>query len=211
MCTISTNGDPIIENYSYKNKKHIMFIQRMVIRICLINMYSTIQTDFSKLFPKDVHLTIYKPSEPDLLEKLKSFGGIIISGSNRRIHADKSPHQLPKELLNLGIPVLGICYGFQWMTHVLGGIVATFPDKKVRKYNKFLEIKEPFMVSRHKYRFNHHDYIATIPSGFTEVLSKDNEIWIAYDKEKRFIGIQFHPEIYVATGKAFFMEWILSF
>lgn len=183
----------------------------MVINICLINMYNTIETDFTKLFSKDVRLTIYKPDEPELLDKLKGFSGIIISSSNRRIHIDKSRHQLPKELLNLGIPILGICYGFQWMTHVLGGIVATFSDKKIRKYNKFIEIKEPFMVSRHKYRFNHHDYIATIPTGFTQVLSKDNEIWIAYDKEKNYIGIQFHPEIYVSTGKEFFMKWISNF
>lgn len=183
----------------------------MTTKICLINMYNTIETDFSKLFPKDIHLTIYKVSEPNLLEKLKMFDGIIISGSNRRIHTDRSRHQLPRELLDLGIPVLGICYGFQWMTHTLGGIVATFPDKKIRKYNKFLEIKEPFVVSRHKYRLNHHDYIATIPPRFTEVLSQDNEIWIAYDKEKRYLGVQVHPEKYIATGKEFFKQWILSF
>ena len=183
----------------------------MVVNICLINMYKNIETDFSKLFPKGVDLTIYKVSEHNLLEKLKMFDGIIISGSNRRIHSDKSRHQLPKELLDLGIPVLGICYGFQWMTHVLGGVVATFPDKKERIYNKFITIKEPFSVSRHKYKFNHHDYIATIPPGFTEVLSHGEEIWVAYDKEKRYLGVQFHPEKYVVTGKDFFMKWVLCF
>ena len=180
----------------------------MMVKICIIDMYKQIETDFSKLFPKEVFLTIYKVSEPNLLEKLKAFDGIIISGSNRRIHADRSLHQVPRELLDLGIPVLGICYGFQWMTHVLGGVVATFPDKKKRIYNKIFEIKEPFTVSKHKYKFNHHDYIATIPSGFTCVLSQGNETWIAYDKEKRYMGVQFHPEKFVSTGKEFFMEWI---
>lgn len=179
-------------------------------KICIIDMYKTIETDFFKLFSKDVQLNIYKVSEPNLLEKLKSFDGIIISGSNRRIHTDKSSHQLPRELLDLGIPVLGICYGFQWMVHVLGGIVATFPDKKKRKYSKFLTITEPLKVSRHKYKFSHSDYIATIPPTFTSTLTNDEEIWVAYEKEKRYIGIQFHPEKYVSTGKDFFMRWIES-
>jgi GMP synthase (glutamine-hydrolysing) len=173
-------------------------------------MYKKIETDFSKLFPKEVLLTIYKVNEPNLLEKLKAFDGIIISGSNRRIHTDRSRHQLPRELLDLGIPVLGICYGFQWMTHVLGGVVATFPEKKEKKYNKFFEIKEPFMLSRHKYKFNHHDYIATIPPGFTEVLSHGEEIWMAYDKITGHIGVQFHPEKQLATGREFFMKWLIK-
>jgi GMP synthase (glutamine-hydrolysing) len=173
-------------------------------------MYKTIETDFSKLFPKEVDLTIYKVSEPNLLEKLKAFDGIIISGSNRRIHTDRSRHQLPKELLDLGIPVLGICYGFQWMTHVLGGIVATFPDKKERKYNKFITITEPFKVSRHKYKFNHHDYIATIPPTFTKILSHGDEIWMAYDTEKKHLGVQFHPEKYLAAGKEFIKQFVLK-
>lgn len=169
-------------------------------------MYKTIETDFFKLFPKDVPLTIYKVSEPNLLEKLKAFDYIIISGSNRRIHTDKSRHQLPRELLYLGIPVLGICYGFQWMVHVLGGNVATFPDKKERSYNKYLTITEPFKVSRHKYKFSHNDYIATIPPTFTDVLSQGDEIWIAYDKENKYLGVQFHPEKHLATGKEFLLS-----
>lgn len=172
-------------------------------------MYSDASgTDFSKLFPIDI--SIYKASEPNLLEKLKAFDGIIISGSNRRVHTDKSRHQLPKELLDLGIPVLGICYGFQWMTHVLGGCVATFPDKKERKYNKYLTISEPFKVSRHKYNFTHNDYIATIPPTFTSVLSQGDEIWIAYDKQRGHIGVQFHPEKTSSTGREFFMKWLIK-
>lgn len=180
----------------------------MVIHICVIDMYRTCETDFSKLFPKNVLLTIYKVSEPNLLEKLKAFDGIIISGSTRRIHTDRSRHQLPKELLDLGIPVLGICYGFQWIVHVLGGNVATFSDKKTRNYNKFLTITEPFKISRHKYNFSHNDYIATIPPTFTNILSQGDEIWVAYDKEKRHLGIQFHPEKHLATAREFFMKYV---
>ena len=178
--------------------------------ICIIDMYTASETDFSKLFPKDFRLTIYKASEPNLLEKLRAFDGIIISGSKRRIHTDKSRHQLPKELLDLGIPVLGICYGFQWMTHVLGGIVATFPDKKERKYNKYLTIHEPFEVSRHKYNFTHNDYIATIPPTFTSVLSQGDEVWIAYEEKRGHIGVQFHPEKTLSTGREFFMKWLIK-
>jgi len=58
------------------------------------------------------------------------------------------------------------------------------------------------------YKFIHYDYISKIPNNWDIVIKKGNQIWMSYDKKKKIIGIQFHPEAVKKTRKIFFRNWI---
>jgi GMP synthase-like glutamine amidotransferase len=153
-------------------------------------------------------------------KKIYKYNAIILSGSSKRVLEEGAP-DLPKEILRLKIPILGLCYGFQWMVKVLGGKVATFLDKKEHKYNKWIEFKKPFNISTEKYYFYHHDYIQELPHSGSQwesiyennqnnVNEKNNEhqIWIAENKKMGLLGLQFHPESHRKSAIAFYSTWI---
>jgi GMP synthase (glutamine-hydrolysing) len=179
--------------------------------ICVINNYTNkkLLPDFEKVFlkiDKNIRTIVIDSTDKHLIEKVQSFDAIILSGSDRRISKEYSI--LPIELLKLKIPILGICYGFQWMAFLGGGFIDTFNDNKNHKYNKFISIEKPFSVSRRLYTFSHHDYITVIPKRFNECIRIDNMIIMAVDKIHKIIGIQFHPEIHTSSANEFFTNWI---
>jgi len=181
--------------------------------ICVIDNYTdtTLSVDFSKLFrkiDKTVVITTYSSTENELLHKIRSgsFDAIMLTGSDRRIKTDRV---LPVALLKLKIPILGICYGFQWMTHVLDGTLSSFENNKNCNYTKFLTIDEPFVVSRRLYTLSHHDYITKVPKGFVDTLVYNNMIFMAFDKKNKHVGIQFHPEKHSPSAIEFFRSWIM--
>lgn len=134
--------------------------------------------------------------------------GIIIGGSTSRI-LTKTALKLPQKIFTSGIPILGICYGFQLMMQNMcsSTAISTFPNSKENKRRKYLTIELPnFKVSRTLYYFIHHDYITKIPKSWKKDIVHGDEIWMAH--YKKHIGIQFHPEKFIKTGKMFFEEWI---
>jgi len=183
----------------------------MVLTICVLHMKRKRDTSFEELFStldSSIHVVVYTPREKNLLEKILQLqpDGILITGSERRIHRIQQ-NLLPERLLDLGIPVLGICYGFQWMTWRKGGINHTFEDKKLHEYEKYLEISAPFHISRRKYVFTHHDFIYELPASWKKVIDHEDQIWMAYESSTGHIGIQFHPEKLPASAHAFFPSW----
>jgi GMP synthase (glutamine-hydrolysing) len=180
--------------------------------ICVIDNYidKTLSIDFAKLFVKinnTVIITTYNSTDIDLLHKIRkgSFDAIILTGSERRVKKDTV---LPAELIKLKIPILGICYGFQWMTHILDGKIHSFDNDKNCNYTKFIEIDEPFVVSRRLYTFSHHDYITKVPKKFIETVNYNNMIIMAFDKNNKHIGVQFHPEKHNPSSIEFFRSWM---
>jgi GMP synthase (glutamine-hydrolysing) len=124
--------------------------------------------------------------------------GIILSGGPASVLATGSP-QVPKELFELGVPVLGICYGMQLMGHVLGGKVR---PGKVREYGhaeiKVDEKAELFykLPSKQKVWMSHGDHVDVLPKGFHGMAHSHNSLAAAMDDPKRRLyGIQFHPEV----------------
>jgi GMP synthase (glutamine-hydrolysing) len=134
----------------------------------------------------------------DIIKSLEP-EGIILSGGPASVYEQGSPTADP-EIFNLGIPVLGICYGFQFMIHALGGKV-----KKAQKreygyaslnitdhgglYRNIDKIKECWM--------SHGDSIERLPDGFEITAYTENTpVASGVNREKRLYGLQFHPEVH---------------
>jgi GMP synthase-like glutamine amidotransferase len=151
----------------------------------------------------------------DIIKDYKSqfkYNVIILSGSTKRVLQDGS-HDLPKNILRLKIPVLALCYGYEWIVKVLGGKVATFENNKEHVYNKFIEFKKPFTVSKQKYHFYHHDYIKELPSGgnnneWVALCVHDDQIWAAHNEKLQIMCLQFHPEFHKKSGIEFYSKFI---
>jgi GMP synthase (glutamine-hydrolysing) len=136
------------------------------------------------------------------LDKVKAFKpkGIILSGSPSSVYDAGAP-LVGKDHLELGIPVLGICYGMQLLTHVYGGRVAK-SDK--REFGR-AELKMDkagglfYGVGRDGGTLvwmSHGDRIETMPAGFHAIAHTDNSPTAAMaDEQRKFYGVQFHPEV----------------
>ena len=124
--------------------------------------------------------------------------GIVLSGGPSSVYEDGAP-KLDPRVFELGIPVLGICYGMQLMAHTLGGRVE--PGHK-REYGK-TEMK----VVDHEDLFcgldreivgwmSHGDSVAEAPNGFSVLAQTPNTpIASMGDNQRKFYGVQFHPEV----------------
>ncbi len=136
------------------------------------------------------------------LEEIKAFApkGIILSGGPASVY-DKEAPQVPRELLDLGVPVLGICYGMQLMAYLLGGKVE---HSQKREYGPaeltILDHKDLFygLEPSRRYRvwMSHGDRVEELPPGFESIAHSDNSPYAAVrHKEKPLFGVQFHPEV----------------
>ncbi len=153
------------------------------------------------------------------IEKIKEMNpkGIILTGGPNSCYEEDSP-AYTKELFELGIPVLGLCYGAQLMQHILGGKVEKAP---VREYGKtrvyvdpdsplFAEVGTPITgavpgvtCKDHETDtreticwMSHFDYISQAAPGFSITAhTADCPVAAAEDNEKRLYAIQFHPEV----------------
>lgn len=149
---------------------------------------------------------------PNLIDtiKKKNVDAIIISGSHLRINRNRKI--LDSRILSLNIPVLGICFGWQWIAYTLTEIktIDSYPNKEFKIYNKKLEIKTPFKIRPCIYKFGHHDFVTKIPVGWTESIKhqKSKQIWVAFDNKNKHMGVQFHPENLCSSSTAFFKGWL---
>lgn len=135
--------------------------------------------------------------------------GIILSGSSYRIF-NKNISNINLKIFKLKIPILGICYGYQYIIKNIGDInfLNSHLNKKIHKYNKKLIINKPFKIYKNIYYFNHFDYIQKLPDNWISIIKNKDQIWMAYDKINKHIGIQFHPEKYKKSGRIFYKKWI---
>lgn len=134
------------------------------------------------------------------LEEIKEFNpkGIIFTGGPNSVYGEDSP-VYEKAIFDLGIPILGICYGSQLMAHLLGGNVETAPvseyghtEVKLDTTSKLFEgVKENEVCW-----MSHTDYIEKAPSGF-KVIGKTPACPVAAmeNEDKNFYATQFHPEV----------------
>ena len=124
--------------------------------------------------------------------------GIIFTGGPNSVYIENAPKP-DKELFELGIPILGICYGLQAMSHVLGGNVK--PSDK-REYGKtavrydrssplFKGLGDEGMVW-----MSHTDFVSEMPAGFRSVaFSSECPVAAMEDSDRKLYGLQFHPEV----------------
>ncbi|WP_040196099.1 glutamine-hydrolyzing GMP synthase [Candidatus Soleaferrea massiliensis] len=124
--------------------------------------------------------------------------GIIFTGGPNSIYAENSPSCDPR-VFELGIPVLGICYGIQCMAHALGGTVQSARAREYGKTNTVYNTDSALFSGLPKEGvswMSHTDYIETLPAGF-EAVAHTNECPTAAMQhvERMLYGVQFHPEV----------------
>ncbi len=124
--------------------------------------------------------------------------GIIFTGGPNSIY-DKDSPKVDKEIFKLGIPILGICYGMQYMAYTLKGIVK---KAKTREYGeiKVQLDKENLLFKGLKDEniclMSHTDYVDKIPNGFKVIAKSQNcKIAAIANDQDKFYGVQFHPEV----------------
>jgi GMP synthase (glutamine-hydrolysing) len=138
--------------------------------------------------------------------------GIILSGGPASVYAKGAP-QCDERIFTLGLPVLGICYGMQLMTKLLGGEVAR---SHMREYGR-----AAITVTNHKALFknvtrrsiswmSHGDKVRRMPAGFVRIAMSGNTHVAAFaDFDRRLFGVQFHPEVaHTQYGKTILKNFV---
>jgi len=124
--------------------------------------------------------------------------GVIFTGGPNSVYLETSP-QISNEIFELGIPVLGICYGAQLMAHNLGGKVDPAKSPEYGKTETFYD-NNSILFSEIKSKdiswMSHGDYISKLPNGFKAVAYSETCPFAAFENaENNFYGLQFHPEV----------------
>lgn len=134
------------------------------------------------------------------VEKIKARNpkGIIFTGGPNSVYGEDSP-QIDKSIYELGVPVLGICYGEQLMAHTLGGKVSTAPNGEHGKTAIELDSSSALFEdinSNEECWMTHVDYVEKAPEGFKVIgKTKDCPMAAIENTEKKLYGVQFHPEV----------------
>ena len=134
------------------------------------------------------------------LEKIKNFQpkAIVLSGGPSSVYGEGAP-QLDPHFFELPYPMLGICYGMQLMSKMLGGEVEASAHREYGKANLKLQ-KQALLFegvnSDSQVWMSHGDKVVRIPEGFVEVGSSENCKFAAVENpDRKFYGVQFHPEV----------------
>ena len=137
------------------------------------------------------------------LEEIKAYApiGIIFTGGPNSVYLEDAPH-VDAGIFELGVPILGICYGCHLMAHSLGGQVTAAQQDTAREYGKtvtYYDTACPLFAglpSEGISWMSHGDYMAKVPEGFTLVghTHACPNAAIA-DESRGFYGVQFHPEV----------------
>ncbi len=140
----------------------------------------------SRIYPNDVPAS-----------RLKNAVGIILSGGPRSV-ARQPKLKFDKKIFNLGVPILGLCYGHQLMADYFGGQVESGAAReyglatlKTSSSPIFAGVKKQTTVW-----MSHGDHVDKMPAGFKQIATTGNRSVAAMADEKRkFYGFQFHPEV----------------
>ncbi|MCC5894003.1 MAG: glutamine-hydrolyzing GMP synthase [Alkalibacterium sp.] len=134
-------------------------------------------------------------------EELKNMNvkGIIFSGGPMSVY-DDGAFSVDPEIFELGIPILGICYGMQLMTYMLGGKVSPSENREYGKAEISVKDRTAALFTTLEEEENvwmsHGDYVTASPEGFTVTASNDHcPISAIQNTDKNFHGVQFHPEV----------------
>jgi len=142
-----------------------------------------------------------KPSNLTI-EEIKSYGasGIVLSGGPASVYDDDAP-SIDPEVFNLGLPILGICYGMQLMMQSHGGVIKASDS---REYGKALlekmqnpcPLTEGIELENSQVWMSHGDSVTELPKGFECVTTTENTPFtIVQNSDKHHYGLQFHPEV----------------
>ena len=166
---------------------------------------------YSEIHPNDVSDEFIRAFAPQ---------GIILSGSHASTYED---HQLraPQAIWELGVPVLGICYGMQTMAVQLGGEVSWsdtrefgYAEVRARGHGPLFGDTADFINAAghgmYKVWMSHGDKVVRLPSGFALMASTEScPIAGMFDAKRRYFGVQFHPEVtHTVQGAAMITRFV---
>lgn len=160
---------------------------------------------YCQIVPPTISLEEIRAARPE---------GIILSGGPSSVYEKNSP-RVDKRIFELGVPVLGICYGMQFMIHAMGGKV----KQAGRREYGFAELD----VKQHTGLFkdigrktvcwmSHGDSIERLPSGFSvTAVTENTPVAATANVRKKFYGLQFHPEVHhTPKGKAILSRFLFE-
>ena len=134
------------------------------------------------------------------LEKIKELQpkGIIFTGGPASVYEENAP-KMEAEVFELGIPVLGMCYGMQFMAHTLGGHVTSAETREFGKTPTQVDVSSPLFKGLSEEEIvwmSHVDYVAKVPEGFKIVAhTKDCPVAAMQNETRRLYAMQYHAEV----------------
>ncbi len=146
------------------------------------------------------------------IEKYKEYSGLIFSGGPSSVYSENSPG-INNDIFQLNIPILGICYGHQLIMKYLNGDVRSSVKAEFGRAEMKISMQNEFTNSLSETEIvwmSHGDEVVTLPVGFEVFASTENCKYAGViSKEKKIIGIQFHPEVsHTENGEIFFKNFI---
>jgi GMP synthase (glutamine-hydrolysing) len=159
---------------------------------------------YSEIVPFNTSIEAIKQKEPR---------AIILSGGPSSVYEADAPHP-DRAVLDLGIPVLGICYGVQLLAYFLGGEVIPsnrreYGYAEIEKQSESLLLKD--LPACFKVWMSHGDYVSRPPDGFTITAVTDAAIGAVEDVSRNLYGIQFHPEVaHTPLGKEVLKNFLVN-
>ncbi|MGL5979144.1 MAG: glutamine-hydrolyzing GMP synthase [Erysipelotrichaceae bacterium] len=127
-----------------------------------------------------------------------SIKGIVFSGGPNSVY-DETALKIDLEIFNLGLPILGVCYGMQMIAHELGGKVESCEHAEYGKADIDILTDSPFthnLPGKQTVWMSHGDQVTALPEGFVATAKSDTcPIAMMANTERQIYGIQFHPEV----------------
>jgi GMP synthase (glutamine-hydrolysing) len=151
------------------------------------------------------------------IEKMlaKNPKAIILSGGPSSVYAEGAP-SIDKKLFEAGIPVFGICYGFQAMAAALGGVVTQTGKSEFGRTEMQISKTDAKLLkglpSEFKVWMSHGDSVTTVPEGFTSTAQTADTPIVAFESsDAKFAGVQFHPEVlHSENGQEILRRWLID-
>ena len=157
-----------------------------------------------------------KGFESVTLEDIRGFDpkGIIFTGGPQSAYGEGAP-SIDDGIFELGVPVLGICYGAQYMAYRLGGKIESAPTSEYGHTDVIVTGKDGILKSADDVNvcwMSHTDYISEPPAGFTVTAHTDDcPVAAMEDRDRGFYAVQFHPEVnHTEHGAEFIKDFVLN-
>jgi GMP synthase (glutamine-hydrolysing) len=158
---------------------------------------------YCELFPWDA------PMEKILAIQPKGF---ILSGGPKSVYEEGAPY-IQEFIFKTGLPILGICYGMQALTHALGGQVDPSAQREYGPAEIESLVSSPLVSGLSQVWMSHGDRITKLPDGFIALAASGNSPFAAMgDMRRKYFGVQFHPEVHhTPNGEKLLKYFVVEF
>ncbi|WP_342258798.1 glutamine-hydrolyzing GMP synthase [Spiroplasma endosymbiont of Dioctria linearis] len=132
------------------------------------------------------------------LKKYKDLKAIILSGGPNSVYLNEA-YKIDKEIFNLGVPILGVCYGMQLITEMFGGKVELADSQEFGKAKLYIDDEKSLLFKKVSQNsqvwMSHADHLTKMPDGFKQIAHSDSSVAGIESEKRNIYGIQFHAEV----------------